>query len=226
MAQDRHFDREITAANLARLPVFPLPRAVLFPGVVLPLHLFEPRYRALAEQCVASDHLLGLAALRPGFEDDYLGRPPIFPVMGLGRIVAEQRLPDGRWNIALRGLCRIEVVEERPPDEPFRVVRARRLDERERHSDKVAADRLRSLVLQLTLAIPGLRGDLGPLLADTRRPGQLVDVASGLMIEAFPVRQRLLEETDVAARLDRVHDLLVDLLLATAVASDGDPSRH
>lgn len=222
MAQHRRADAEITAENLDRLPIFPLPRVVLFPGVVVPLHLFEPRYRALAERCVHGDRLIGLAALRPGFEDDYLGRPPIFPVMGLGRIVAEQRLGDGRWNVALRGVCRVEALEERPPDEPFRVVRARRLDEVERHGDRVAADRLRGIVLQLVMRIPQVRSEIGSLLSDARRPGQLADVAAGLLVDAFPARQRLLEETNVATRLDHVIELLTDLVLATARTAEGD----
>ncbi|PKN55307.1 MAG: ATP-dependent protease [Deltaproteobacteria bacterium HGW-Deltaproteobacteria-14] len=226
MAQHRRADAEITPESLDRLPIFPLPRAVLFPGVTLPLHLFEPRYRALAERCVEGDRLIGLAALQPGFEQDYLGRPPIFPVMGLGHITAERRLADGRWNIALRGVCRVEVLEERPPDDPFRVVRARRLDERERRGDQAAADRLRGILLQLMLRLPQVRDELGSLLSEARRPGRLADVAAGLLIDGFPARQRLLEETDVARRLDHLLELLTDLVLATAGVGDDDLGPH
>ncbi|TNF26108.1 MAG: ATP-dependent protease [Deltaproteobacteria bacterium] len=226
MASQRRNEAEITPEGLAHLPIFPLPRAVLFPGVVLPLHLFEPRYRALAQHAVASDRLIALAALKPGFEMDYLGRPPVYPIMGLGRVVAEQRLADGRWNIALRGLCRIEMLEERPPDAPFRVIRAQRLDERERYGDRVAADRLRDLILQLTLRLPELRAELGPLLSETRPPGRLADVAAGLLVDDFGPRQRLLEETNVAARLERVEELLVDALLDAAVARQEPGPKH
>jgi len=216
MATHRRTEPEIRPENLAQLPIFPLPRAVLFPGVVLPLHLFEPRYRALAERVVHGDRLVALAALEPGHDDEYHGRPPVVPVMGLGRVVAEQRLADGRWNIALRGVCRVEMLEERPPDEPFRLIRARRLEDRERHGDRVAADLLRDLVLRLVTDLPEVGGELGPLLADTRRPGRLADVAAGLLVDDFEARQSLLEETCVASRLERVNALLLDTLMSLA----------
>src|SRR5690348_5650973 len=88
--------------GVARL--FPLPNLVLFPQVMQPLHIFEARYRQMTEDALAGDRLIAMALLRPGWEANYADRPDIHAVACLGRIVAEQRLDDGRFNILLRGL--------------------------------------------------------------------------------------------------------------------------
>src|SRR4051794_9383388 len=95
-------------------PLFPLPDLVLFPAVVQPLHIFEPRYRQLMADALAGDRLMALALLKPGWEEDYQKRPPIHPVVCLGRIFKEERLPDGRYNLLLHGLSRARVREEIP----------------------------------------------------------------------------------------------------------------
>jgi Lon protease-like protein len=94
------------------LPLFPLPNVVLFPGVFLPLHIFEERYRALTRDALAGDRIIGMALLRPGFEGDYEGRPAIYPVGCAGVISHSDRLPDGRFNIVLHGLSKFRIVEE------------------------------------------------------------------------------------------------------------------
>jgi Lon protease-like protein len=94
------------------LPLFPLPNAVLFPNVFLPLHIFEPRYREMVADAVASDRLIGMVLLRPGWERDYEGRPPVFPVGCSGVITHVDPLPDGRFNIVLRGVERFRIAEE------------------------------------------------------------------------------------------------------------------
>src|SRR5687767_11720612 len=94
------------------IPLFPLPNVVLFPGVFLPLHIFEERYRALTRDALAGDRIIGMTLLRPGFEADYNGRPPIYPVGCAGVISHSDRLPDGRFNIVLHGLAKFRIVEE------------------------------------------------------------------------------------------------------------------
>ena len=94
------------------LPLFPLPNVVLFPNVFLPLHIFEPRYRELVADAVMGDRLIGMVLLRPGWEPDYQGRPPVFPVGCSGVITHVEQLEDGRYNIVLRGLERFRILEE------------------------------------------------------------------------------------------------------------------
>jgi Lon protease-like protein len=94
------------------LPLFPLPNVVLFPNVFLPLHIFEPRYREMVADALSADRLIGMVLLRPGWERDYEGQPPIYPVGCSGVITHAERLPDGRYNIVLRGVERFRLVSE------------------------------------------------------------------------------------------------------------------
>ncbi len=94
------------------LPLFPLPNVVLFPGVPMPLHIFEPRYRAMVADALEGDRRLGMVLLQPGWESDYEGRPAIYPIGCSGVIVSAAKLDDGRYNLVLHGLERIRIVEE------------------------------------------------------------------------------------------------------------------
>jgi len=94
------------------LPLFPLPNVVLFPNVFLPLHIFEPRYREMVAAAVESDRLIGMVLLKPGWEHDYEGRPPVYPIGCSGLITHVERLEDGRYNIVLRGMERFRILSE------------------------------------------------------------------------------------------------------------------
>jgi Lon protease-like protein len=109
--------------------LFPLPNLVLFPYAVQPLHIFESRYRQMTRDALAADRLIAMVLLCPGWEADYEGRPPLHPVACLGRILAEQRLDDGRYNLLLRGLRRVRIVEEVAGDALYRSARVDLLDE-------------------------------------------------------------------------------------------------
>ncbi len=96
----------------ARIPVFPLPNVVLFPKTYLPLHIFEPRYRAMISDAATSGQCIGMALLKEGWEADYYGHPPVFPLGCVGRLANVQPLADGRSNILLQGLERFEIKQE------------------------------------------------------------------------------------------------------------------
>ena len=97
------------------IPIFPLPTVVLFPNVFLPLHIFEPRYRQMVADALASERMIGMVLLQPGFEADDEGVPPVYAVGCAGLITHVERLNDGRFNIVLRGLERFRIVGEQPP---------------------------------------------------------------------------------------------------------------
>lgn len=103
----------------ARIPVFPLPNVVLFPKTYLPLHIFEPRYRAMVSDAAMSGQCIGMALLKEGWESDYYGHPPVFSMGCVGRLVSVQPLADGRSNILLQGLERFE-IEREWYDKPYR----------------------------------------------------------------------------------------------------------
>ena len=94
------------------LPLFPLPNVVLFPNVFLPLHVFEPRYREMVADALASDRIIGMVLLRPGWDRDYEGSPPVYPIGCSGVITHVERQTDGRYNIVLRGVERFRIVDE------------------------------------------------------------------------------------------------------------------
>src|ERR1051326_8355843 len=94
------------------LPIFPLPNVVLFPNVFLPLHIFEPRYREMVGDAICGDRLIGMVLLRPGWEQDYEGRPAVYPIGTTGLITHVERLDDGRYSVVLRGIERFRIVEE------------------------------------------------------------------------------------------------------------------
>lgn len=126
MADETLFDDETFSGQLR---LFPLPNLVMFPHVIQPLHIFEPRYRALVEDALHSDKLIALAVLAPGWESDYEGRPELYPVACLGRIATHERLEDGRFNLLMLGLRRVSLFRELPPQKLYREAEAHLLDD-------------------------------------------------------------------------------------------------
>jgi hypothetical protein len=104
-----------------RLPIFALPGVVLMPGTLLPLHIFEARYRSMVADALEGDRTIGMALMKPGWEEG--GRDPeVFGIGGAGEIVEAERLPDGRYNIVLEGRFRYRILQEATGD-PYRQAR-------------------------------------------------------------------------------------------------------
>jgi uncharacterized protein len=97
----------------AEIPIFPLTNVVLFPAALLPLHIFEPRYRAMVSDALEGERLIGMVMLCPGWETRYEGTPAVYPVGCAGFITHADRLPDGRYNVVLRGLEKFRIMDER-----------------------------------------------------------------------------------------------------------------
>jgi Lon protease-like protein len=99
------------------IAIFPLPNVVFFPRTVLPLYIFEPRYCEMVKDTVSSKQLIGMFLLKPGWQEDYYGNPPVFPIGCAGEMIHVESLPEGKFNIILRGLYRvrpIELIQELP----------------------------------------------------------------------------------------------------------------
>ena len=94
------------------IPIFPLPNVVLFPNVFLPLHIFETRYRQMVDAALSGDRIIGMVLLRPGWEGDYEGRPPVYQIGCAGVVTHAERLADGRFNIVLRGMEKFRIADE------------------------------------------------------------------------------------------------------------------
>ena len=97
------------------IPIFPLPNVVLFPNVFLPLHIFEPRYRQMTAESLAGDRIIGMVLLRPGYESDYDGAPPVYSTGCSGLITHSEQLEDGRYNLVLRGIEKFSINHEEQP---------------------------------------------------------------------------------------------------------------
>src|SRR6476660_4119244 len=111
-------------AHVDCVPLFPLPNVVLFPRAVLPLHIFEERYKAMAADVLRTrTRRIAMALLRPGWEKSYYSAPAIEPTVCVGTILSHERLADGTYNFLLQGLMRARVIDEMGGDLPYRVAR-------------------------------------------------------------------------------------------------------
>ena len=188
------------------LPVFPLPNAVLFPGVYLPLHIFETRYRVMVRDALDDDRIIGMTLLKPGFEAEYEGRPPIYPIGCAGLITHAEPLADGRFNIVLQGLERFRVLDE-DHSRPYRLAEIEPLDALRSPADPIAVQglrhRLETLIAPMIeragaeLSIPPAMGDADLIHA----------VAQYLDFEPLE-KQALLECHGLLARATALIDLL------------------
>ena len=190
---------------LTELPIFPLPNCVLLPGGLLPLHVFEPRYRELTRDCLATHQLMGVARLRPGFEQTYYGRPPVFERLGVGRIICSEELPDGRFALLLRGVARVEIARELPVERAYRLVEAQLLrdascdltDVTDHHNQLIhLCDRLAEVIEQGG-------AQLRDLVRAFETPGECADAVAAALIMDADERQELLVAVDPMVRLQR-----------------------
>jgi Lon protease-like protein len=186
--------------GVARL--FPLPGLVFFPHSVQPLHIFEPRYRQLTADALAGDHLITTVLLKPGWEDEYDDAPAVHPVACLGRIVMDQLLPDGRYNLVLRGLARVRIREEPPTDRKYRVANVDVLrDQTTEDVDELMALRTAVSDLVLPRVVEGpVRDQLRGLFKGELPLGPLCDVLGFALPLPPEGKQRLLEQLSVPCR--------------------------
>ena len=180
------------------IPIFPLPNVVLFPNVFLPLHIFEPRYRAMVREAIEGDRIIGMALLKPGFESNYEGRPPIYQIGCAGVITHSEPLPDGRFNIVLRGLEKFRITAE-DRSKPYRMAQIESIAEDVPESERTPLHQQRTrleAVLAAAIERSGAEPRFPPAVADE----DLVNALAQYM-ELEPLeRQALLEREGVLSR--------------------------
>ncbi|HEU4370079.1 MAG TPA: LON peptidase substrate-binding domain-containing protein [Methylomirabilota bacterium] len=197
------------AAPEVIVPIFPLPDVTFFPHTLLPLHVFEARYRMLVIDALERDRRLAVVKLRPGYEAGYAGKPAVHPVAGLGEIVSCERLATGRYNILLRGDCRVRLEHELPSDTLYRLMRARRLADADTAGDLTPAlARIRAACRSLLSALARPADLLDSAVADGQAPGIIADRVAAAVLPDAELRQSLLETLDVPTRVARVADAL------------------
>ena len=180
----------------AEIPLFPLPNVVLFPGVSRPLLIFEPRYREMVADALKGTRIIGMVMLRPGYEKDYDGRPPIYGVGCAGEIEDYEQLPDGRYVILLRGLTTFRVLSE-DQRKPYRLAKVETVPEVLRDADRGPLSTLRERLAQLLPTV---------LPLDVQPPDPSLDDDEFVNVTAQSLqmpeadRQALLERNGVLAR--------------------------
>jgi Lon protease-like protein len=198
---------------LARLPMFPLRNVVLLPNTFLPLHIFEPRYRKLTRDVLEGDKLLAMA-FQLGEDHEFDGPPEVAPIAGVGEIVLAQALPDGRYNLVLRGRARVRIERELASDGPYRLVQTTEIPDDAPRSvvDLLDAEvSLRALTVGLAEALPEGGDLLKQVVAAQSTPAALVDVVASTLIADPNLRQKLLETTDVGRRIALVSNEIAEM---------------
>lgn len=200
--------------DLRLLPIFPLPNGALFPGALLPLHVFEPRYRALTRDVLAGRKLMGIARLKPGFEANYEGRPALFDVCGVGMVIESSELSDGRFEIVLRGLARVRLLEELSSERLYRQFRCEELEDLPSDSALTSAWQRKLISLWALLAphLPEPVRDLRALTRGAEGAGAYADRLAAALAGDPESSQRLLAELDPAERLRLLVERLEQLL--------------
>ncbi|MBW2524911.1 MAG: LON peptidase substrate-binding domain-containing protein [Deltaproteobacteria bacterium] len=209
--------------QLHELPIFPLDSAVLIPGGVLPLHVFEPRYRRMVSDSLESDAMLAIALLTGVDQRESIGEPGVSPVVGVGKIHTHQQLADGRYLLLLHGWLRARIEEELETDKPYRLVRATPIvDELGEASSTVdrAAQALRQMVLQLAQRSTSEPAKmLAAACATEADPGRLADLVGAALLDQPEQRQVFLSEPKVWRRLEVLTDTAARALASAAGAS-------
>jgi len=224
-ATDLEFDAG-TFCGVARL--FPLPNLVLYPHVMQPLHIFEERYREMVADALATDKLIAMAVLEPGWEDEYESRPPIVPYACLGKIVAHHRLDDGRYNLLLLGVQRVRIIHELDPLRSFRQASVELIDDC--YDFKTPAQRKRlqeKLISEFRKHLPcacQLPEQLEEMLSNQLPLGLLTDLAAYALPLEMNVKQALLAEPNVRTRAEILLAQVAELAVAASVTHQFPPS--
>ena len=200
------------------IPIFPLPTVVLFPGVFLPLHVFESRYREMVKDTLTEDRLIGITLLKPGWDQNADGRPAVYPVGCVGLISHIETLDDGRYNLVLRGVEKFRITREEAMTRAYRRATVDYLAEPLTAADREVVRRQRHTLERLLSTVSDA--------PDHPFPSNLSDdevinaLAQYLDLEPIE-RQALLEQDGVAPRCAA----LIELLEMKAMSPDHAPGR-
>jgi uncharacterized protein len=185
-----------TTALPQEIPLFPLPEVVLFPDTTRPLLIYEPRYREMVADALATNKIIGMVLLRPGFEKDYEGRPPIYGVGCAGIIEEYEKFPDGRYAILLRGLTTFRIVSE-DQRKPYRLARVEALPDVIKDDDRGPLSTARERISKLLYSVLPLGVEPpDPSLDDA----EFVNVVAQALKMPEEARQTLLERNEVLVR--------------------------
>lgn len=202
----------LTAADIQHIialvsiivPIFPLPNLVFFPRTLLPLHIFEERYRTMTREALSGEGRIVMVLLREGWEASYYGNPAVHDVACLGQIETSEELEDGKYNIVLSGVCRVRLVRE-VQSSPYRVAEVRPLADRPWDDDSPEVIRRRNHLTGLFTRFTELVTDgkyRAPELVPQLNFEGLVHLVATTVKLAAEQKQRILELDDLRDRCD------------------------
>jgi Lon protease-like protein len=220
---------ELSAAALAELVVFPLPRVVFFPHTRLPLRIFEPRYRAMMADCLTRrPRIMAVVQLQPGWQADYQGEPPIYSVAGVGMIENVRHHADDTYDFELLGLQRVRLEELPMQGKPYRRARATPLvdDVPKENLSSSEVSALFSLAAGLSMQVKERQPRFRLLAQAEDAAHVLVDRLADQFVGDPELRQQLLELADVGERLRLVSSTLAQLHLTLGASNRGASTLH
>ncbi len=191
--------------RILNVPLFPLPGVVLFPRAVLPLHIFEERYKTMTSDVLAGERLVAMALLKPGWEKDYHQKPGVEAVVCVGKILSWERLADGKYNFLLQGRTRGRIIGEEN-SRPYRVARIEPILE----TNVVEIDltnerqRLMEMFSRGQLATTAAGRELQKILSSQLPTREVADLIAYHVLNNIALKQSLLAEANVVRRVCRL----------------------
>ena len=219
--------------NLVSL--FPLPRTVFYPNTLLPLHIFESRYRQMITRALEGDSQIGMVLLRPGWENDYYGHPAIVSIGCMGKIEKHSKLPEGKYNILLCGLHRFRILKEvqggvyrRAQVELLQEVNDCNLSSKTSPIENHVIEHLKQYLKHIPEG-EKIEQDLN--LETCATLASLIDRIAYSFDPSIEEKQAFLEEQDVAKRADILHSMIDFKLQLTQLSrkftgSSADPRMN
>jgi len=206
------------------MPLFPLAQVALLPHAVLPLHVYEPRYRQMIEHVLDGPGQIAMAVLdHDAWPTDPTGAPPLKPAVCIGQIVQHERLADGRYNVLLQGVCRARIDQEEPAGSTrlYRRAVLRPIENSEFNPDELDAERqrIRWLLTDTPLTRLCAAEKVAECLCQDDAPTiAVLELIGVTLLTDDRVRYSLLEEGDPTVRAALIEDELDHLrgLLARA----------
>ncbi len=194
------------------VPLFPLPNVVLFPRAVLPLHIFEERYKAMTAAALRRDRQIAMALLRPGWEQGYYQKPAVESAVCIGTILTHEKLPDGKYNFLLQGHTRARIVRE-IGGKPYRLATLAPVVETETLEIDLEDDRRRVAAVfdRGPLSALPTAAQFREIIAGPLPTSDVVDLVAFNLIDDLSLKQSLLADGDVRGRIVRTLDALAAL---------------
>jgi Lon protease-like protein len=198
------------------IPIFPLEDVMLFPGMSVPLHVYEPRYKAMIADALKGNRIIGMVLLRPGYEKDYERSPSVFTVGCAGVINEVEQLPDGEYNITLGALTKYRITREEA-SKPYRIAHVTAITDTIADAEAPGLHQRRAQLEALIARSGGRTGLRG--IPDGISDDRLVNGISQLAHIDELDREKLLEAPSPLARADT----LIAILEKMVSDSSGGP---